>query len=971
MLTKLEQNLLENFVNLVGADNEVIGDPGLPTPEFATLTLYSDVHSRYFTLPLDAAYNLLNFNHNGELRYQKNEHGARNVQFIPEKGLVIKHNKPEQISKNLGKHLAVFHLAELIASDLVPPALFATLILPDEREFLLQIDKWVPGITLRDLFLLQENEEKLKIILQRAQAKNYPEGELESVHQTVSNSNSRIPDGLIHQPILGNGHCLFNAVGIHLKQDQQFLRNIVAAHLEHNLATFRDFIGLQGGQSLTGYINDVRNGFEWATHIEIEVLMRVLNRPIIVIGEDGNIINRDDAARFTGQQPIFVYYNGHNHYDALLLRDDYHQRSIELMNRLLNQETSFSEQPLVTQLNEHAHALLQFIRHTLKDNKLIDNFEANYKRNSNTINEDHLNNLLANLWQKLYGSTAAQLQKNIEVCRNYVKQQKIKLFRLIQRFPQLIANEKLDEILALNLPLLLTALADLPIAQDQQDGLVNRLDIATKAVFKHIDENSFGYLTLIALLLKANDAHAANYQLTLLPGTNKYILQCVDTAEILDAEFIKNQHSHYQVNLRSILLAMPQMSHPISREVKARLSKHNLLSEWLCHLDGVNARYQANLRNADNDLKSHLLIHFSKENDLLEVANRLQQLIAEFKRYPALTYQHLFNTLFPATASEYERLKNTSTPLSLVLEEIYKNTVVFTNQPKDFRINRKKKVLPCDITTAIEVYENSIPAPATRIVNTSLSLWQNPLPVLAIPRKITEPRLPWYSLSFAKDFHRQSPKDARLLVYSYIAGTIADIIAISFCVNDLNSSEINPDDRSNYATKLTAEQFKNSSIQGYLTLFGLGVLPLSIFCIGLYFWMASQDLETRNKYNKELKRELSLQPNLSRWAAIKMAMRPLMGPLSLLFGTTYMSGSLSIATPYTWTSASHLDATEVTLRTSGIMLLTASLISMITFWLSNKTVNNLRTEINSEMFELAEQGQNNVDIHTNDYRPIP
>ena len=123
--------------------------------------------------------------------------------------------------------------------------------------------------------------------------------------------------GLKYEAIPGDGHCLYRAVCLYLEQDVRLLRHIVAAHLEFNCAEFEGFIPLEPGQTLANYLDAVRQGNEWASHVEIEVLMRVLNRPILVVGPDANITNLSDRDRFKGE-PIFVYYNGHNHYDALI-----------------------------------------------------------------------------------------------------------------------------------------------------------------------------------------------------------------------------------------------------------------------------------------------------------------------------------------------------------------------------------------------------------------------------------------------------------------------------------------------------------------------------------------------------------------------------------------------------------------------------------------------------------------------------
>jgi hypothetical protein len=151
----------------------------------------------------------------------------------------------------------------------------------------------------------------------------------ESMQRTLSN----IPE-LYYQEIPGDGHCLFAAVGLYLGENQGFIRSKVSSNLEHNLDEFRGFIQLAEGQTLEDYFEAVRSGKEWASHVEIEILMRLLDRPILSIGPTGRLINPQDAERFKGE-PIFVAYNGHNHYDCYLLRQGTSGR--EVLNKLLTQ----------------------------------------------------------------------------------------------------------------------------------------------------------------------------------------------------------------------------------------------------------------------------------------------------------------------------------------------------------------------------------------------------------------------------------------------------------------------------------------------------------------------------------------------------------------------------------------------------------------------------------------------------------
>lgn len=145
-------------------------------------------------------------------------------------------------------------------------------------------------------------------------------------------------EGLKYQSVPGDGHCLYHAVGLYIGEDVATLRRIVSDYLEAR-TNLHPFIRLEEGQTIEGYIQDIGSGREWADHIDIEVLQQVLDRPIVVIDPNGQIRNsREDIERFNGE-PIFVSYNGHTHYDAYVLLEDYVGRDI------LNHLVQFSERP--------------------------------------------------------------------------------------------------------------------------------------------------------------------------------------------------------------------------------------------------------------------------------------------------------------------------------------------------------------------------------------------------------------------------------------------------------------------------------------------------------------------------------------------------------------------------------------------------------------------------------------------------
>lgn len=148
--------------------------------------------------------------------------------------------------------------------------------------------------------------------------------ETESVRKTVLKQS---PLGLKHQPVPEDGHCLFHAVALHCGRDQQVLRNMVAGNIEGNMKKYRDIIqALNPEKTVDRYLQDVRQGIEWADNLEIVVLMTVLNQPVVVVETDGKI--RNLSSLIGDGVPIFVEYNGHNHYDALIITGEKDAREI-------------------------------------------------------------------------------------------------------------------------------------------------------------------------------------------------------------------------------------------------------------------------------------------------------------------------------------------------------------------------------------------------------------------------------------------------------------------------------------------------------------------------------------------------------------------------------------------------------------------------------------------------------------------
>lgn len=148
---------------------------------------------------------------------------------------------------------------------------------------------------------------------------NIPSPALFEHHEKISPPIPTIP-GLTYMPAPGDGHCLYRSVmySLSTNEEAESLRRAVADYLEHNIENYRCYeVTLPDGCTLEDYAEKIRATNTWGGDLEISILMQLLNRPIAVIGSDANIVNPSGLDGFSGE-PIFIYHNGINHYDALL-----------------------------------------------------------------------------------------------------------------------------------------------------------------------------------------------------------------------------------------------------------------------------------------------------------------------------------------------------------------------------------------------------------------------------------------------------------------------------------------------------------------------------------------------------------------------------------------------------------------------------------------------------------------------------
>ncbi|MCK4608397.1 MAG: hypothetical protein KAT71_02865 [Gammaproteobacteria bacterium] len=138
--------------------------------------------------------------------------------------------------------------------------------------------------------------------------------------------------GLLRYPIKSN---LYSAIALCLGQDVSALRKTIADNITRNKEEYRALISLPTNQTIDDYIRDIRDTTTLVRELELPILMRLLDRPIVIMELDNGIRQFDVVRRYAGigGAPIFVQSNGLASYDALMLDDDADDR--EILSRLI------------------------------------------------------------------------------------------------------------------------------------------------------------------------------------------------------------------------------------------------------------------------------------------------------------------------------------------------------------------------------------------------------------------------------------------------------------------------------------------------------------------------------------------------------------------------------------------------------------------------------------------------------------
>ena len=124
------------------------------------------------------------------------------------------------------------------------------------------------------------------------------------------------PEGLLFVPIQGDGHCFFRAVSLYLGEDVSDLRTRATDYIRANLNDFQEYFT---DQNIERYLDELANTNAWADNMAISALSQALERPIAIV--QSNRTELVNAELFPNGEPMFVHYDGVNHYNGLTLTD--------------------------------------------------------------------------------------------------------------------------------------------------------------------------------------------------------------------------------------------------------------------------------------------------------------------------------------------------------------------------------------------------------------------------------------------------------------------------------------------------------------------------------------------------------------------------------------------------------------------------------------------------------------------------
>lgn len=169
----------------------------------------------------------------------------------------------------------------------------------------------------------------------------------ESEEIQLNSPGELVYPGLSFTPIIGNGNCLYEAIGVYLGKNADFVINIIIRNLFDKRAEYEPLIRdrLVGDQSFDEYVNGIKLGDEF----DIPTLMRLLDSRIIVVYANGDIDNFYQVPN-CNRNFIFIFYDGANRYNGFVRTMNLSGK--EIIDKVMLKQAKKSGVDLTPRLNE-------------------------------------------------------------------------------------------------------------------------------------------------------------------------------------------------------------------------------------------------------------------------------------------------------------------------------------------------------------------------------------------------------------------------------------------------------------------------------------------------------------------------------------------------------------------------------------------------------------------------------------------
>jgi TPR repeat protein len=128
-----------------------------------------------------------------------------------------------------------------------------------------------------------------------------------------------------------SGDCFYNAVDASVKLGMQTLRNLTAKEIEDNYDQYFTSI-TDWSQKSEDTPENICKPRTWASNVAVKALKNAFRRKnlgsIVIIGYDGKLADLDEEYDHNLSSPIFILYNGNNHYEPMLLDGSVDARTV-------------------------------------------------------------------------------------------------------------------------------------------------------------------------------------------------------------------------------------------------------------------------------------------------------------------------------------------------------------------------------------------------------------------------------------------------------------------------------------------------------------------------------------------------------------------------------------------------------------------------------------------------------------------